>query len=181
MLGTILEITDKASAPVRVVVDLTQLTGVATLFTTARSTRAEQNRPARNGELAAGKFEVNDIKVERLTLDSVETDFRVTNTGVSTVSIHAIELKSVAVEIGAILFGRQRVSASYGVGLTSLQSVGASVKCDVAQEIAAGEVDRFAVSLRFPKWGSHTFLRFAIQPTLMTNFGPVAGPLLELA
>ncbi|MGP3953646.1 hypothetical protein [Streptomyces sp. 7N604] len=179
VLGTILQITDKASAPVWAVVVLIVFTGVATLIATVRTARADDGSSTTSGERAPGKLEVNDVKLERVAVGLIRADFRVTNTGGSTVSIHAVEFESVAVEFDLFVLGVQEVSAVYDVDITPLQAPGASVSCDIAQQIAPGEVDRFVIQLKSTI--PHTFRRFAIRPILMTNFGPVSGPLLELA
>lgn len=179
VLGTILQITDKASAPVWAVLALIVLTGIATLIATVRATRVDDGSSMMNSVRAPGKLEVNDVKLERVAVGLLRADFRVTNTGGSTVSIHTVEFESVAVEVNMVIGGVQEVSAVYDVDITPLQDRGASVSCDVAQQIAPGEVDRFVIQLKSTI--PHTFLRFAIRPILMTNFGPVSGPLLEFA
>jgi hypothetical protein len=177
LLATILQLLDAASAPLWIIMTLIALTGVATILAATRAAKADHAAMPSNAP-APGQLSIADIKITYIEYGVVSLDFRVSNAGGSTVSIHAVELESVAVDVDLVAAEFQEVSATYDVDITPLQSVGAFVTCDVAQQIAPGDVDRFVLHLhgRF----SASFSRFAIRPILMTNCGPVSGDLIEL-
>ncbi|RKN47535.1 hypothetical protein D7223_12190 [Micromonospora endolithica] len=176
LLGTVLALADKMRAPLWVILGLTAASGVGALAVATRD-HLMAARPTA-GLRAPGRLEITAIKVKRLPGDPLyELDFRVSNTGGSTVSVHALTLRVERAEVEAVHWGVEEVTAHYEMDISGLRE-GGSASADLAQRIEPGDSDRFVVRVLHST--SFLYTTFALRPTLATNFGPVLGPLVAL-
>jgi hypothetical protein len=183
ILGVGLQIADKASAPIWAIIALIAAAGIATMLATARQ-EMKQDEPGRllTGKKAPGELEIADVKVtstkDRRGRRAAIVDFRVTNIGGSTVSIHEVEFEVIRAHGGSVSLGIQDISAKYDLDITDLTEVGDRASCYIAQAIRPGEVDRFTITLT--SGNNDYYIEYLVRPTLLTNFGPVPGEPLDL-
>jgi hypothetical protein len=105
-------------------------------------------------------------------------DIRVSNQGESDLMINAVEFE-VMESIAKALLGQANFSAQYDLDISKLAEFRARGECEVAQNLAPGEADRFAIVLSGPSLPPAAVgWRFATS--FKTNFGSVTGPEIEV-
>jgi hypothetical protein len=184
VLGTLIQLADKASAPLWLLLFLIAIGGVLAVVSTVRNAReSEKNKLSsglREGERAPGILEVSDIQV--LYDDQAYTatlDLRLSNRGGSTILINKVVFEVLDVEI-LLTTGFLEFSHTYDLDISDLKNIGDKAECSTSQEINPGEVDRFAIILmaRRMDMGEHRWWK--LSPTLYSNTGIITGPPIEV-
>lgn len=184
VLGTLIELADKASAPLWLLLSLIAMGGMLAVVGAVRSAReSERNKRSsdlREGKRAPGILEISHIEVlhdeEAYT---ATVDFRLSNKGGSTVIVNRVIFEVLDLEtfLTEAFF---RFSHTYDVDISDLESVGDKTECSVSQEIKPGEVDRFAIVLMATRMGRGPIRWWKLLPTLYTNFGAITGPPIDV-
>jgi len=137
---------------------------------------------------ASGALEILDIQViqtpaKEAIIDPRKNkcliDFRVSNAGGSTVLINKVQFKVLDV-VKVSIKGYVDFSKIYDLDISALNSINDIATVSVSQEIKAGEVDRFGISLVATRMPHGFEMGWRLQPILFTNYGEVAGKLLEV-
>lgn len=176
LLGTVLALADKMRAPLWVILGLAAASGVGALAVAARD-HLVAGRPTA-GLRAPGRLEITAVIANPVPATPLyDLDFRVSNTGGSTVSVHALRVRIERAAVWAMSRGVERATAHYELDIRHLGE-GGSASCDMAQRIEPGDTDRFVVRVRLAD--NIVYRAFVLRPTLATNFGLVQGPLVNL-
>ena len=178
-LATVLQIADKANAPLWLSLALISGTGIASAMAAWREAK-------RAGVPAPGALRIDAVHVEDLSDDSVALDFRVTNVGGSTVLINAVTFRAEAVDFhDNVTLGPLESSYDYDMDIGALTQAGQEHREPVSQQVHPGDVDRFRLALiatkappaslaEWPEPWEDAYRIYALVIVLETNFGSVA-------
>ena len=142
----------------------------------AAITNALLNRPVSQ----TGQLVLSDVQVIQEPSQSCTLDFRVSNTLPVDVQINRLTLEVIDVHDGARTMGILEFSAIYDLDVSSLDTAGDSVVCNVSQVVKRGEVDRFGIRLAATELAAGMHRGWQLRPTLITSVGEVVGPVVEV-
>jgi hypothetical protein len=165
--GTLVQVADKASGPVWLVVSLIAVAGIGSTIQAVFALKASGGQPY-----------VSDIQVTRLETFEWLLDMRVTNKGGSTVLVDRVLFELVEAHLEDPLMSALEPSATYELDISRLQAPGSQAQCLVAQKIKPGDVDRFQIVLTAHAYGS---FMYRLRSILVCNFGSFDGPVIEIS